>query len=87
MPYEILLHRKVQRYLVRNHTLRELWESRREALILNPRQGQGIRHLTDLFICNYRLRLDVWRILYEVSDESQLISVYRARLRDDAYDP
>ncbi len=86
MSYTIWLHRKVSRVLSKNYTLNRLWESRREELAVSPKSGHGIRHLADEFFCNYRIRLDTWRVLYEVDEENETILVYRARSRDDAYD-
>lgn len=87
MPYTICLHHRVERFLSRNHTLEGLWALRREELANSPTSGRGIRHLVDEFFCNYRLRLDVWRVLYEVDEQHETILVYRARPRDHAYDP
>ncbi|MCI0558766.1 MAG: hypothetical protein MN733_09740 [Nitrososphaera sp.] len=86
MPYEIRMHPSVERFLRRNRRLRELWDSRKDSLALSPRFGQGIRHLRGDLACNYRLRLDVWRMLYEINDETRTVLIYRARTRDDAYD-
>ena len=87
MPYRIEEHPKVSRLIRKNPELRGLWEQRRSSLESSPRFGQGIQHLRYEYQCNYRLRLHVWRLLYEVDDESNAVRVYRARLRDDAYDP
>ena len=87
MPYRAQVLPKVMRFIQRNPELRRLWEERRPHLLESPRLGQGIRHLREQFSCNYRLRLDDWRILYEVDEQHEAILVYRARLRDHAYDP
>ncbi len=33
----------------------------------------------------YRLRVGVWRILYDVDDESRTVTVYRVKHRREAY--
>jgi mRNA-degrading endonuclease RelE of RelBE toxin-antitoxin system len=87
MPYKVQVVPKVMKFIQRNPELRRLWEERRPHLLESPRLGQGIRHLREQFHCNYRIRLDVWRLLYEVDDESGVVRLYRARARDNAYDP
>jgi len=45
-----------------------------------PRGSRKLRGRSD-----YRLRVGVYRILYEIDDENQVVTVFRVRHRREAY--
>jgi mRNA interferase RelE/StbE len=53
-----------------------------DALEENPRP-QGVKKLQER--SDYSLRVGVYRIIYEIDDESQVVSIFRIKHRGGAY--
>ncbi len=82
--YEVLLHKAAERTLKRlsQQDFRRVIAAIK-ALGVNPRPT-GCRKLVD-GQCDWRIRVDDYRVLYQIDDEAQIIRVSLIRDRREAY--
>jgi mRNA-degrading endonuclease RelE of RelBE toxin-antitoxin system len=83
--YDVEVHRIVERFFRNHRELASTWDDIRRRISLSPKQGGQITHLKGKWHCNYRWRQGVYRLLYEVIDDENLVHVYHANTRGDVY--
>ena len=84
-PYAVETHRTVDRFLRRHAELNNRWESIRDSLETSPKRGGKIVHMKGVFQCNHRWMEGRYRFVYEVRDDQNLVYVFYANTRGDAY--
>ena len=84
-PYEVDVHRAVQKFLNKHPELREKWDVIVAQVLDSPRFGTHIDHLKGGWMCSYRWNEGTYRIKYEVLDDRGKIHFYDANTRGDAY--
>jgi len=83
MPYEVLLQPRARReFLALPPNIAKKIAAAMRTLTENPRSHQCIRLSGSE---GYRLRVGVYRILYEIDDSARTVTVYRIKHRREAY--
>ena len=85
-PYDVTLHRRVERFVSRHTDLLSRWDDIRHSISISPRRGGNISHLKGGKLqCDYRWRQGDYRLMYEVMDDVNEVHVYNANTRGDVY--
>ena len=83
--YDVEVHRVVARFFNRHADLLSSWEEISRSISESPKRGARISHLKGQWHCNYRWRQGMYRLIYEVLDDLNLVHVYEANTRGDVY--
>lgn len=90
-PYEVEQAKDVTKKLKRKYReLADKWPEIEAALRENPFPRQGsdiITHLKAIWQCNYRWTEGKFRFLYEVFEDTHVVSVFDVGPRADIYRP
>jgi mRNA interferase RelE/StbE len=85
MPYEVKLTKSAEKiYLKLPSKLRIGLEKCFANLEVNPKSNPNIEKIKGYQI-DYRYQVGGWRILYEVNEDQQIVTVYEIRPRGDVY--
>jgi mRNA-degrading endonuclease RelE of RelBE toxin-antitoxin system len=83
--YNVNLHNAVRRFLRRHSDLNQKWDGIVDRIKQSPKLGPHIDHLKGDWFCSYRWDEGSYRIKYDVHEEDEVIFVYDANNRGDAY--